>query len=58
METQPELFETNQTAWVQEVWRSIPTTVRQEITAVLAQMARAAIGTTQWVKRGKGARDE
>jgi hypothetical protein len=52
METQPELFETNQTAWVQEVWRSIPTTVRQEITAVLAQMASAAIGAAQRVKGG------
>jgi hypothetical protein len=52
METQPELFETNQTAWVQEVWRSIPTTVRQEITTVLAQMASAAIGAAQRVKGG------
>jgi len=58
METQPELFETNQTTWVQEVWRSIPTTVRQEIIALLAQMASGAIGATQGVKPGKGGRDE
>lgn len=43
MATQRELFETNQTTWVERVWLSIPTAVRQEILALLAQMARAAM---------------
>ena len=47
MATQRELFETNQTTWVERVRLSIPTALRQEILALLAQMARAAIGGRQ-----------
>jgi len=47
MATQRELLETNQTTWVERVWLSIPTAVRQEILALLAQTARAAIGGRQ-----------
>lgn len=58
MGTQRELFETNQTKWVETVWLSIPTAVRQEISALLAQMARAAVGGRQQAKEGEEVSDE
>ena len=58
MATQRELFETNQTTWVQRVWLSMPTAVCQEILALLAQMARAAIGGRQPAEGDKEVSDE
>ena len=58
MGTQRELFETNQTKWVETVWLSIPTAVRQEISALLAQMARAAVGGSKHAEGGKEVSDE
>lgn len=58
MATQRELFETNQTTWVERVWLSIPTGVRQEILALLAQMARAAIGGRQQAEGDREVSDE
>jgi hypothetical protein len=58
MATQRELFETNQTTWVQRVRLSIPTALRQEVLALLAQMARAAIGRRQPAEGDKEVSDE
>lgn len=58
MATQRELFETNQTTWVERMWLSIPIALRQEILALLAQMARAAIGGRQPAEGDKEVSDE
>lgn len=58
MGTQRELFETNQTKWVETVWLSIPTAVRQEICAILARMGRAAVDGKKQAEGGKEVSDE
>ena len=58
MGTQRDLFETNQTKWVETVWLSIPTAVRQEIFAILARMGRAAVGGKKQTEAGKEVSDE
>lgn len=43
MGMQGELFVTEPTGWVDRVWPSIPTAIRQEIIAILAKMGKATI---------------
>lgn len=44
MERQRELFDIDQRTWVDRLWQSIPTGVRQEAIAILAQMGKMALG--------------
>lgn len=58
MGKQRELFKIDQPKWVEKVWRSIPTAVRVEITAILAQMGRTAVGDRKQAEEFKEEDDE
>jgi len=58
MGKQRELFEIDQRKWVEKVWQAMPTTIRLEITAILAQMGRAAVGGRKQAEECKEERNE